>query len=56
MGDRDVFGYTNIMQSTVLGEWDVIHQDRGTCREAKKRKEYVDYRRKRERGSGYCSR
>jgi hypothetical protein len=27
MGDRDVFGYINIMQSKVLGEWDVIHQE-----------------------------
>jgi hypothetical protein len=27
MGDRDVFGYINIMQSEVLGDWDVIHQE-----------------------------
>jgi hypothetical protein len=27
MGDRDVFGYVNIMQSKVVGEWDVIHQE-----------------------------
>jgi hypothetical protein len=27
LGDRDVFGYINIMQSKVLGEWDVIHQE-----------------------------
>jgi hypothetical protein len=27
MGDRDVFGYINVMQSTVLGEWDVVHQE-----------------------------
>jgi hypothetical protein len=37
MGDRDVFGYINIMQSTVLGEWDVIHQEGHVCREADKR-------------------
>jgi hypothetical protein len=27
MGDRDVFGGINIMQSKVLGEWNVIHQE-----------------------------
>jgi hypothetical protein len=34
MGDRDVFGYINVMQGEVLGEWDVIHQEGHVCREA----------------------
>jgi hypothetical protein len=31
MGDRDVLGYINIMQSEVLGEWDVMHQEGHVC-------------------------
>jgi hypothetical protein len=37
MGDRDVFGYINIMQSKVVGEWDMIHQE-GSVEKRKKDK------------------
>jgi hypothetical protein len=53
---RDVFGYINSMQSEVLGEWDVIHQEGHVEARKTDKITYVDYRGNRERGSGYRSR
>jgi hypothetical protein len=56
MGDRDVFGYINIMQSGVLGEWDVIHQEGHVEKRKKDKSTWTTDRGSRHCGSGYCSR